>query len=212
MNDNYNKNKDLSVEDFKNFSEEEYENLSGTDFDNLSADELDELMKGELANENQEEQEKQEKKRKPVTDKKVPTRKGEGKSLSLEVDEKSPADLMSFLRDKMKDKSRTTIKSYLTHRQISINEIPTTQFNHELVAGDIVTLNFGLSKDTFKNPFLRIVYEDDYIIVIDKRNGLLSMATDRERQKTAYYILSEYLTKQNRNNRIFIVHRLDRET
>ena len=56
------------------------------------------------------------------------------------------------------------------------------------------------------------MFEDDYIIVIDKSSGLLSMGTDRDKEKTAYYILSDYLKKQDPRNKIFIVHRLDRET
>ncbi len=61
---------------------------------------------------------------------------------------------------------------------------------------------------------LTILYEDLDIIVVDKIEGLLTMGTEREKQRTAYYILTDYVKKGNvrSNNRIFIVHRLDRET
>lgn len=61
---------------------------------------------------------------------------------------------------------------------------------------------------------LAILHEDRDIIVIDKPAGLLTMATEREREKTAYFVLTDYVRKGNpkSNNRIFIVHRLDRET
>lgn len=61
---------------------------------------------------------------------------------------------------------------------------------------------------------LAILYEDRDIIVIDKPAGLLTMATEREREKTAYFMLTDYVRKGNpkSTNRIFIVHRLDRET
>ena len=61
---------------------------------------------------------------------------------------------------------------------------------------------------------LIILHEDRDIIVIDKPAGLLTMATEREREKTAYFMLTDYVRKGNpkSNNRIFIVHRLDRET
>lgn len=61
---------------------------------------------------------------------------------------------------------------------------------------------------------LNILYEDKEIIVVDKANGLLTIGTDRERQKTVYFLLTEYVKKGNSRskNRIFIVHRLDRET
>ena len=59
---------------------------------------------------------------------------------------------------------------------------------------------------------LDIIYEDKDIIVVNKRKGLLTISTDREKEKTLYYEVSEYLKKINKNNRIFIVHRLDKDT
>lgn len=61
---------------------------------------------------------------------------------------------------------------------------------------------------------LTILYEDLDIIVVDKIEGLLTMGTEREKQRTAYFLLTDYVRKGNArsNNRIFIVHRLDRET
>jgi tRNA pseudouridine32 synthase/23S rRNA pseudouridine746 synthase/23S rRNA pseudouridine1911/1915/1917 synthase len=61
---------------------------------------------------------------------------------------------------------------------------------------------------------LTIVYEDRDILVIDKMPGLLTMGTEREKEKTAYFLLNEYVKRGNvrSRDRIFIVHRLDRET
>jgi RluA family pseudouridine synthase len=73
----------------------------------------------------------------------------------------------------------------------------------------------------FKNPFkkhepkgLTILYEDEYVLVVNKENGLLTVSTDREKEKTAHFLLNEYVKKGNirSKNRIFIVHRLDRDT
>lgn len=125
---------------------------------------------------------------------------------------KTEARLLDWLITHLEGRSRTTVKSYLAHRQVMVNDITTTQFDHPLQPGDTVTLRFGRMREEFRHPLLRIVYEDDDLIVIDKRNGLLSMATDKERNKTAYHILSEYLKRDDPRNRIFIVHRLDRET
>jgi 23S rRNA pseudouridine1911/1915/1917 synthase len=58
---------------------------------------------------------------------------------------------------------------------------------------------------------LRRVFEDDDIVVVDKPAGLLTIATEREREKTAYRMLADYVAGQ-RDRRLFIVHRLDRET
>lgn len=61
---------------------------------------------------------------------------------------------------------------------------------------------------------MTILHEDDDIIVIDKSSGLLSMASDRENEKTAYFLLTDYVRKGNykSKNRVFIVHRLDKDT
>lgn len=120
--------------------------------------------------------------------------------------------LLPFLLENMPDKSRTTVKSYLKHRQVSVNGCAMTQHDTPLVPGDNVAVTLGKGHETFRHPMMRIVYEDEHIIVIDKRNGLLSIATDKEQKKTAYYILSEYVKRQDPANRIFILHRLDRET
>jgi len=59
-----------------------------------------------------------------------------------------------------------------------------------------------------------ILYEDKDILVVGKEAGLLSIATGREREKTAYFLLNEYVRKGNvkSKNRVFIVHRLDKGT
>lgn len=134
------------------------------------------------------------------------------KPIELAVVENDENELLKFLFSKLSNLSKTTVKSYLSHRQVLINGSATSQFNAPLKEGDSVTIIFGKQPEQFKHPMLKIVFEDDHLLVIDKKNGLLSMATDSERQKTAYYILSEYLKNKERAQRIFIVHRLDRET
>ena len=59
---------------------------------------------------------------------------------------------------------------------------------------------------------LKLVYEDAYIIVVEKKEGLLSVSTEHQKERTAQHILNEYVKRSHRNNRIFVVHRLDRET
>ena len=129
---------------------------------------------------------------------------------SFKVDRE--VQLLEFLFSVMPEKSKTTVKSYLRNRQISIGSMMSTKFDFQLRVGDYVTLNKDQIENSFTHSMLRIVFEDDDIIVINKRNGLLSMATNKERSRTAYYILSEYLKSKDSSNRIFIVHRLDRET
>ncbi len=64
----------------------------------------------------------------------------------------------------------------------------------------------------FYNRRLKLVYEDDDIIVVNKGYGLLSMGNDKVKEGTAYTILRDYLKWQDPRNKLFIVHRLDRDT
>lgn len=120
--------------------------------------------------------------------------------------------LLPFLFSHFAGRSKTTVKSYLAHRQISVNGCVTTQFDTPLVPGDRVEINFGRAREAVSHPMLRIVFEDDDLIVVEKRNGLLSVATDKQIMRTAYSILSEHVKQEDPRNKIFVLHRLDRET
>lgn len=127
---------------------------------------------------------------------------------------KRQGELLEYLIENMPEASRTTLKSYLAHRQILVNGKLATSFDHHLRKGDeLQILDRGVEKVN-PNSRLRIIFEDQYIIIIEKKNGLLSMSTGKEGEQTAYSILMEHVRNQDRNKeaRIFIVHRLDRET
>ncbi|MCI8999226.1 MAG: RluA family pseudouridine synthase [Muribaculaceae bacterium] len=119
---------------------------------------------------------------------------------------------MDFLMESMPQRKRTVIKNLLAHNQVAINGIPTTQFNTQLAAGDEVKVNLSREFRVFYNRRLKLVYEDDDIIVVNKGYGLLSMGTDKIKEGTAYSILRDYLKWQDPRNKLFIVHRLDRDT
>jgi tRNA pseudouridine32 synthase/23S rRNA pseudouridine746 synthase/23S rRNA pseudouridine1911/1915/1917 synthase len=74
--------------------------------------------------------------------------------------------------------------------------------------------NFKAPPKRFQPHGLTILYEDRDILVVDKTNGLLTVSTDKIREKTAYYLLTDYVRKGNQKSReqVFIVHRLDRDT
>lgn len=135
---------------------------------------------------------------------------GNKKDTLLEVTE--PGMLMQFLTESLKHKSRDNIKSLLRNKQILVNGKNISQFNHPLEKGDKVTVRWDTAADGNISGNLQIVYEDEYIIVIDKHSGLLSISTANESYATAYSILSSYVKKQKPSNKIFIVHRLDRDT
>ena len=143
-------------------------------------------------------------------DPKKHTKKGEGKFLSYTCTEDST--VLEFMFASINDKSKTTVRSYLKNRQVTVNGMRTTQFDARIKAGDMLDVNLGVARTQFNHTMLDIVYEDDHILIVNKKNGILTMATDRERKRTAYFVLSEYLKSQDSQNRIFIVHRLDRET
>lgn len=63
-----------------------------------------------------------------------------------------------------------------------------------------------------KKEKLNILYEDKYLIVIEKPSGLLTIGTIKERENTLYKKVSDYVKKQHKSNKIFIVHRLDKDT
>ncbi len=121
--------------------------------------------------------------------------------------------LLQFLLAKM-GMSRTSVKALLAHKQVLVNDRPETQFDKPLAAGDVVTvLRNAPQTTTFLHPQLRLVYEDDYLIVVDKREGLLTVATAPEsRETTVFSILKNWVKKSNPRNGVFVVHRLDRET
>lgn len=126
------------------------------------------------------------------------------------VDEESP--LMEFLQKSMPQRKRTSVKELLKHNQIAVNGVPVTQFDTPLRPGDEVKANLTCEFRVFYHRRLKIVYEDDDIIVVNKGYGLLSMGNDKVKDGTAYSILREYVKWSNPTNKIFIVHRLDRDT
>ena len=117
--------------------------------------------------------------------------------------------LLDYLYNNV-DMPKKRIKQYLTHGSIYVNNNKTTKYNYRLVPGmNIVIDTEGKSKKTL--PF-DILFEDDHIIVVNKPSGLLTIATNKEKEKTLYHIVRDYLISKDRNARIFIVHRLDKDT
>lgn len=120
--------------------------------------------------------------------------------------------LLDFLLLKMSDKSRTTVKSFLSNKQVAVDTKVTTKFDFAVKKGAIVTINSGKLEAPKESSGLVILHEDEDIIVINKESGMLTIANDKEKIRTAYSTLSQHVKKQHPRNLIFIVHRLDRET
>lgn len=122
------------------------------------------------------------------------------------------APLLDFLFEWLSSESKTTVKSYLRNRQVSIDGCMTTRFDAPLPVGSVVEVSSERTKASLRHPKLRIVWEDDDLVLVEKREGLLSIATDKQPSRTAYNIVSDYLKADDPTARVFVVHRLDRET
>lgn len=124
----------------------------------------------------------------------------------------SEVRLLEFLFESMPQRKRTTVKELLQHNQVKVNEEVVTQFDTPLTSADTVYVNLTREFPRFYNRRLKIVYEDDDVVVVNKGYGLLSMGNDKVKEGTAYSILKDYVKWVDPRQKIFIVHRLDRDT
>ena len=121
--------------------------------------------------------------------------------------------LMDFLLSKMGGMSRTSVKNLLARRVVRVNRSVETRPDTLLNSGDEVVIVPEQGARQLTHPKLRIVYEDDYLIVVEKREGLLTVsAHPGSAETTAFSILKDYVRRSDKRNGIFVVHRLDRET
>lgn len=119
------------------------------------------------------------------------------------------AELLDYLYNNI-EMPKKRIKQYLQHGSIYVNNNKTTKFNYKLVPGMNIVIDTS-SKNIKTLPF-EIVFEDEHIIVVNKPSGLLTIATDKEKERTLYHIVREYLVSKDKNTKVFIVHRLDQAT
>ena len=120
--------------------------------------------------------------------------------------------LLDYLYAMMPERKRTTVKDYLRHNQVMVNDNITHRWDMPLSGGETIKINTTREWQIFSNPRLSIVYEDDDIIVVNKGYGLLSMGTDTKREGTAYSLLREWVKRNDPRAKLFIVHRLDQTT
>lgn len=133
----------------------------------------------------------------------------EKKNLTFIVKEDN--ELMKFLIESLPKKNRNNIKSLLKNKQVLVDGVAISQFNHPLVSGQKIMITESRFSDKDMKG-IKVVYEDEYLIAVEKASGVLSIATNKEREKTAYNIVKNYVKSRNPLEKLFIVHRLDRET
>lgn len=109
------------------------------------------------------------------------------------------------------NESKSKIKATLQNHGIKVNGKFRTQFDYPLHAGDKVAISTSKKNNQFKSRYLSIVYEDQYLIVIDKNIGVLSMAAGHS-SLNVKTILDDYFRKTRQKCTAHVVHRLDRDT
>ncbi|MEF3306381.1 RluA family pseudouridine synthase [Paenibacillus sp. GYB003] len=125
-----------------------------------------------------------------------------------------PTELLAFLLASLPGRGRNSVKSILARGQAAVDGRPITKYDHPLQPGQRVTVSWTKVDRSGGDKLvgLTILHEDDDIVVVHKEAGLLSIATAQEKELTAYRQLSDYVKRVSPSARIFIVHRLDRDT
>ena len=119
--------------------------------------------------------------------------------------------LLPFLLTVLTDKSRNNVKSLLTRKLIAVDGRPTSQFDTPLAPGQVVSVLDTPGPRSGALPF-PLLYEDEHLIVVNKPAKLLSVANEKEKTRTAYHAVTDYVKSQHVDNRIYVLHRLDRDT
>lgn len=125
----------------------------------------------------------------------------------------APIALLALMQAKLGGMTVTSIKQLLRSRRVQVNGAICTRGDQALQAGDEVTILSQAGTTTLHHPKLSLVYEDDHLLVVNKRQGLLTVPSNPDSaETTALSILKAYVRRQHPRNNVFVVHRLDRET
>lgn len=125
---------------------------------------------------------------------------------------KEPAELMQFLMNRVSGISRTRAKELLSQRMVYVDKEIVTQYNHPLKPGQLVQISKNRHVHTLRSRWVRLVYEDAFIIVVEKKEGILTNALPGDRRENVKAILDEYVKRQSKGFSVHTVHRLDKGT
>lgn len=112
--------------------------------------------------------------------------------------------LLKYLLSNVKN-SKNNIKSFLKNGNVLVNGKVVTKHDFKLNVNDKVVVKLISSN-------LDVLYEDEYLVIVSKPSGLLTVSTDKGSENTLYRNVSSYVKESNKNNKIFIVNRLDKDT
>lgn len=122
---------------------------------------------------------------------------------------KKEANLIDYLIENT-DYTKTKIKSLLKYKSITVDGKGLVSHDVILKKGQVVEIS--KEKRVTKINTVDIVYEDKDYLVVNKPSGMLTISTDKEKNRTLYHMVREYVHGKKNHEKIFIVHRLDRET
>lgn len=131
-----------------------------------------------------------------------------GDNLVITIKENAP--LLEYLINNVSE-SRSKLKATLQGRGIAVNGRMVTQFDYQLKAGDKIIISRHKKQNQFKSHYVKIVYEDRWLVVVEKNIGILSMAAGHS-SLNVKSVLDDYFQKSRQKCRAHVVHRLDRDT
>lgn len=129
---------------------------------------------------------------------------------NLVITVKENAHLLEYLINNVSE-SRSKLKATLQGRGIAVNGRMVTQFDYQLKAGDKIIISRHKKQNQFKSRYVKIVYEDRWLVVVEKNIGILSMAAGHS-SLNVKSVLDDYFLKSRQKCRAHVVHRLDRDT
>lgn len=125
---------------------------------------------------------------------------------------KEETELLQFLMTNIEGISRTRAKELLSRKMVYVNSQITTQYNTPLKPGMLVQISDHGHKRDLTSQWVKIVYEDAFLLVVDKAKGIVTNTMPGKRTQSVKSILDEYVKRTNRTFAVHTVHRLDRET
>ncbi|MCF0188385.1 MAG: RluA family pseudouridine synthase [Bacteroidaceae bacterium] len=129
----------------------------------------------------------------------------------ISIDVRENALLMPFLQENLKGASRNKVKDILTGRGVMVDRKVITRHDFELRPGMQILVSRHKRSTELNNHYVKIVYEDKDLVVIEKAEGILSMANGAG-QYCIKSVLDEYFRRRHFKCTAHVVHRLDRET
>lgn len=125
---------------------------------------------------------------------------------------KQESELMAFLMTAISGISRTKAKELLSQKMVYVDHQITTQYNTILKPGQLVQIAKRGNKHELTSRYVKVIYEDAFILVVEKKEGILTNAMPGVRQTSVKSILDDYIRRRSRTLTAHTIHRLDRET